>query len=318
MNDIIVSYNQSQDCVCFGTNNGFYVFSINPFKKSLAREIRSGISIVKILYKTNIILFVGRENIGDFSNSKLILWDDANRKVIGDIQFRERILNAELNKEIIVVSTSKKIYIYKFENMECIKTIATVNNHDGLFSIGGEKSDYIVYNGNEIGSIGITKIYEDYYREIIYDNPDSYFNDDDFELTSEQEKRIEEIESEIEDYEIQRNELDPDREDYDDLYYDFEKLIDDLESEKDDIVPDTSSPTDDMVESKVDEFLSDVEDRPLNYIREYGLNLEDFIDMDELIEGLVHIDGYGSMNSYDGDYDAININRKTYYIMRIN
>jgi hypothetical protein len=179
----------------------------------------------------------------------------------------------------------------------------------------GFSRDFLV---NYINIDQLKEFFEDYYREIIYDNPDSYFNDDDFELTSEQEKRIEEIESEIEDYEIQRNELDPDREDYDDLYYDFEKLIDDLESEKDDIVPDTSSPTDDMVESKVDEFLSDVEDRPLNYIREYGLNLEDFIDMDELIEGLVHIDGYGSMNSYDGDYDTININRKTYYIMRIN
>jgi WD40 repeat protein len=166
MEEIIVSFNQSQDCVCFGTTNGFYIFGINPFKKSLAREIKGGVSIVKILYKTNIILFVGREPSGDYPNSKLILWDDANRKVIGEIQFRERILNAELNKEIIVVSTSKKIYIYKFENIECIKTIVTVNNSDGLFAIGGEKSDYIVYNGNEIGSIGITKIYEDYYREI--------------------------------------------------------------------------------------------------------------------------------------------------------
>jgi hypothetical protein len=160
--------------------------------------------------------------------------------------------------------------------------------------------------------------FEDHWRDSIYDSPSSYFDDDDFELTREQEKRIEQIESEIEDYESQQNDLDPNQEDYDELYDDFQNRIDELESEKDDIIPETDSPTDDMVEAKVEEYLEDVENNPLRYIKDYGYNINDFINKNELAEGIVDSDGYGIMNSYNGDYDTINLNGESYYIMRIN
>ena len=160
--------------------------------------------------------------------------------------------------------------------------------------------------------------FEDHFRDSIYESPESYFDDDDFELTPEQEKRIEQIEAEIDDYEKQQNDLDPDREDYDELYDDFQNLIDELESEKDDIVPDTSSPTDDMVEAKVEEYLNEVESYPLRYIKDYEYDIKNFIDEDELAKGLVDSDGYGIMNPYNSDYDSINLNGETYYIMRIN
>lgn len=158
---------------------------------------------------------------------------------------------------------------------------------------------------------------EDSFRYGIYDSPSSYFDDDDFELTREQEKRIEQIESEIEDYESQQNDLDPNQEDYDELYDDFQNRIDELESEKDDIIPETDSPTDDMVEAKVEEYLRDVENNPRRYINEYGLELKEFINTDELADGFATQEGYGVMNSYNEDYDSISINDKTYYIMRV-
>jgi len=169
-----------------------------------------------------------------------------------------------------------------------------------------------------IDTEALKSYFEDFWRDSIYDSPESYFDDDDFELTPEQEKRIEQIEAEIDDYERQQNDLDPDREDYDELYDDFQNLIDELESEKDDIVPDTSSPTDDMVEDKVEEYLNDVERNPLRYLNDYGYDIKEFVDEDELAKGLVDSDGYGLMNSYDGNYDTIDINGETYYIMRIN
>lgn len=52
------SFNQNNDCVVFGTTNGFYVYSLYPFKKIISRNIEGGISIVKMLYKSNILVFV--------------------------------------------------------------------------------------------------------------------------------------------------------------------------------------------------------------------------------------------------------------------
>ena len=54
-NQTYISFNQTEKYVCFGTNIGFYIYSLNPFKKILSRKIDSGVSIVKMLYESNII-----------------------------------------------------------------------------------------------------------------------------------------------------------------------------------------------------------------------------------------------------------------------
>ena len=163
----------------------------------------------------------------------------------------------------------------------------------------------------------IVSMAEDDYDYQVRDYPDSYFNDDDFELTYEQEKRIEEIESEIEDYEQQQSDLDTDREDYDELYEDFQNHIDALQEELDSIEVDTE-PTEEMIENKVYELVRDVRRDPLDYLKNYGLSIKEYIDEDALAQGLVDSDGWGVMNGYDGQYDSEEVNGITYYIMRTN
>lgn len=163
----------------------------------------------------------------------------------------------------------------------------------------------------------IIEMAEEDYDSQIRDYPEGYFNDADFELTWEQEKRIEEIESEIADLEQEQSELDTDREDYDDLYEDFQNHIDALQEELDSIEPDTE-PTEEMIENKVEEYVRDVRRDPLGYLKELGLPIKEYVDEDALAQGLVDSDGYGVMNSYDGNYDSEDVNGTTYYIMRIN
>ena len=163
----------------------------------------------------------------------------------------------------------------------------------------------------------IVNMAEEDYDYQIRDYPEGYFNDDDFELTYEQEQRIEQLESQIEDLEQEQNELDTDREDYDELYEDFQNHIDALQEELDSIEVDTE-PTEEMIENKVAELVRDVRRDPLDYLRNYGLNIKDYIDEDELAKGLVDTDGWGVMNSYDGQYDNEDVNGVEYYIMRVN
>ena len=159
--------------------------------------------------------------------------------------------------------------------------------------------------------------FEDFIREDIYSNPEIYFRDSDYQLTDEQEKRIEDIDEEIALYEQEQSDLDPKREDYEELYDDFQSKIDELESEKDDITPSTE-PTDDMVEERLESFLDDVGRNPRQYIREYGLELKEFIDEEELAKGLVDADGWEIMNPYDSSYETSYLPGKDYYVMRIS
>lgn len=163
----------------------------------------------------------------------------------------------------------------------------------------------------------IVNMAEEDYDYQIRDYPDSYFSDSDYELTYEQEQRIEQLESQIEDLEQQKLELDSDDENYYDYEEDLDNQIEALQEELDSIEVDTE-PTDDMIDTKVAELVRDVRRDPLNYLKEYGLPIKEYIDEDELAQGLVDSDGWDIMNSYDGNYDSEEVNGITYYIMRIN
>jgi hypothetical protein len=158
---------------------------------------------------------------------------------------------------------------------------------------------------------------EEDYDYWVRDSPESYFNDDDYELTSEQEERIEQIESEIEDYEQQQRDLDTDDENYDDYYDDFQNLIDQLQEELEEIVP-GDEPTEEMIEDKVAELVREVERDPISYLKDYNYDISSYIDEDALAQGVVDSDGWGVMNGYDGNYYDVMVGDSRYYVMRIN
>jgi vacuolar-type H+-ATPase subunit I/STV1 len=163
----------------------------------------------------------------------------------------------------------------------------------------------------------IVNMAEEDYDYQVRDYPDSYFSDSDYELTYEQEQRIEQLESQIEDLEQQKLELDSDDENYYDYEEDLDNQIEALQEELDSIEVNTE-PTEEMIENKVNELVRDVRRDPLDYLKNYGLDIKEYIDEDELAQGLVNSDGWGIMNSYDGQYDSEEVNGVTYYIMRTN
>jgi hypothetical protein len=163
----------------------------------------------------------------------------------------------------------------------------------------------------------IVNMAEEDYDYQVRDYPDSYFSDSDYELTYEQEQRMEQLESQIEDLEQQKLELDSDDENYYDYEEDLDNQIEALQEELDGIEVDTE-PTEDMIDTKVAELVRDVRRDPLDYLKNYGLDIKEYIDEDELAKGLVDSDGWGIMNSYDGQYDSEEVNGVTYYIMRTN
>jgi WD repeat-containing protein 45 len=158
------SFNQSKDCVIFGTNTGFYVYTINPFKKIIARKIPGGVSLCKMLYKSNIIVFVGLVDKGLYPKKKLIIWDDNKRTVIGEIIFKKDILNIKVTKDIIIVVTYSKIYVYNFKDLKLIKSIETSPNPKGLCVISSES--FIAYPGEKKGQIEISKYDQDFLKII--------------------------------------------------------------------------------------------------------------------------------------------------------
>jgi uncharacterized coiled-coil DUF342 family protein len=191
------------------------------------------------------------------------------------------------------------------------------------------------YINNYIDEDEVRRYAEDMYEHDIWESPESYFDDDDWELTEEQEKRKEQLEEYIEtleelksETEDEQNELENEIEDpdeYSQKYDELQSKIDEIDgniekaqNELDELEPDKDNPTQDMVDKKLEERIRDVLYDPASWIKDYGLEIKDFVDKNELAKGLIDDDGWGIMNGYDGNYDSISINNETYYIMRIN
>jgi hypothetical protein len=168
---------------------------------------------------------------------------------------------------------------------------------DGEYSVGTEEEmddgakeqirDFIDDSGLEGFREGYVENYIDmtyfreyvdqYYTDDIGYSPESYFDEDDYELTTEQDERISQIESEIERYTNEQSESEED--DYDE----YEELIDGLQEELDDIIPDTDNPTDEMIENKVNDLVGDAANDPVQWMTENGIDIKDFIDEEDLI-----------------------------------
>lgn len=165
----------------------------------------------------------------------------------------------------------------------------------------------------------VKRYFSDWYEDDVRQNPEVYFNEDDYELTLAQEERKDQLENEISEYEERQSNLDSEIEDPDEysrMYDQIQDHIDSLQEELDNITPD-DEPTEEMIEEKVEGMLDDVERNPVHYIKEYGANIKDFVDGDALAQGLVDTDGWGIMNNYDGQYDEVTVSGRDFYVMRV-
>ena len=168
------------------------------------------------------------------------------------------------------------------------------------------------YVNDYIDEDEVARWFEDMFYDDVRESPESYFDEDDFEFTEEQQNRIEQLENQISEYEEEQSNTE-DSDEYDE----YQNLIDELQEELDGIEIDTE-PTEEMIENVVDSRLYEVRRDPASYINDYGLDVKDFIDIDELIKGVYDDDGYDGLLNYDGTYEVVDIKGTDYYVFRIN
>lgn len=272
-------------------------------------------------------------------------------------QLNDRISEIEDEISELVEDTADVYNIfptkYEFYGMEQFEIIGVDDLVNRMYTVGTESEmeegalDYAEGLVDELGVEGFNKSFiedhidtdylksyvEDYYEDDIWQNHDVYFNDDDFELTTEQEERQEHLESYIEQLdeyiermEEQQSDLEDEIEDADEYsqrHDEIQKMIDDAtenrdkaQDELDNIEPD-KEPTQEMVDKVVEGRVNDALYDPISFINNWGLDIKNFIDEKELAQALVESDGWGVMNGYDGSYDSESVNGETYYIMRV-
>lgn len=168
---------------------------------------------------------------------------------------------------------------------------------------------------NYIDGDAVADDYESTYHEWVRESPESYFNDDDYELTDEQESEIDTLNLEIEKLKNNLDEIEDEDEifDIEEKIEEYESRISEIESEK--IL------TDEMVENYVNSVLSDIRRDPYSFLHyELGYDtsqLMAYFDKESFVKDLISDgdadyaigNGEGSIGSKYNKYT-----RKSYYV----
>lgn len=182
---------------------------------------------------------------------------------------------------------------------------------------------------DHVDTDGIRDKAVDIYDEDVRNNPESYLNEEQRGLSYKQEdtiqaneRKIEQLNHNLEKYNEILDELD-DFEQTEKIEARISEIEDEIEKLKDEIEEIKDSPDgdfpDEVIDEKVEELADDAANNAEYFLDEMGLDIEDFIDQDDFIESVIDSDGYGpTLNSYDGDADEMQVEGKTYWVMRID
>jgi hypothetical protein len=163
----------------------------------------------------------------------------------------------------------------------------------------------------------------DFFESDVYENPESYLEESDRELSRGQVARIAELNDIIKGLEFEKDSLDDEDEEYESEYERLNDEITILQEEIQEIEDDPdgeydSDKLDRVVNNIVNEYRNDMESFLSNY---YGVTVSEFIkdkdmiDEKSLIQDVVDSDGYGlTLNSWDGSEESVSYNGDTYYL----
>jgi len=164
---------------------------------------------------------------------------------------------------------------------------------------------------------------QDFFESDVYENPESYLDESDRELSRGQVARIAELQEIIKGLEFEKDSLDDEDEEYESEYERLNDEITILQEEIQEIEDDPdgeydSDKLDDFVRDRVNEYKYEMESFLSNY---YGepmgefIRDNDMIDEKSLIQDVVDTDGYGvTLNTWDGSEESVSYNGDTYYL----
>ena len=73
-----------------------------------------------MLYKTNILCYIGSENNKNHKRDNLVIWDEQQKKILSELRFSENILNFKLRRDKIIVICLNKIYVFNLETFQTL------------------------------------------------------------------------------------------------------------------------------------------------------------------------------------------------------
>eukprot|EP00529_Nitzschia_sp_RCC80_P011898 CAMPEP_0113492434 /NCGR_PEP_ID=MMETSP0014_2-20120614/28073_1 /TAXON_ID=2857 /ORGANISM="Nitzschia sp." /LENGTH=580 /DNA_ID=CAMNT_0000386263 /DNA_START=330 /DNA_END=2072 /DNA_ORIENTATION=+ /assembly_acc=CAM_ASM_000159 len=139
------SFNQDGGCLAIGTTTGFSVHNLHPsYSLSVERCLRGGIGHVEMLFRCNLMALVGGGPSPHAAPHRVLVWDDHVPKEIGELAFRQAVLNVKLRKDTVAVALRDRVYVYTLADLSLRDKIYTADNPHGLLCLSTQINDMVL------------------------------------------------------------------------------------------------------------------------------------------------------------------------------
>lgn len=153
---LYVGFNQDYGCFACGTDTGFKIFNVDPFKETFQRDFnKGGIGYVEMLFRCNILALVGGGRNPRYPPNKVMIWDDHQNRCIGELSFRSQVRAVKLRRDRVVVVLEYKIYVYNFADLKLVDYVETSANQKGLCALTPDQQTVLVCPGLQKGHLRV-------------------------------------------------------------------------------------------------------------------------------------------------------------------
>ena len=113
-NIYFLNFNQTYSCFCLGTDKGYEIYSCNPLKRILKKQVPpNGVSFISMLNETNIVAYIKKDHSKDKKEEKkVIIYNESDDIIVGILEFKDVIRQVLLNNSSIVVTLDDHAYVY--------------------------------------------------------------------------------------------------------------------------------------------------------------------------------------------------------------
>eukprot|EP00002_Diphylleia_rotans_P016617 TRINITY_DN3235_c0_g1_i1.p1 TRINITY_DN3235_c0_g1~~TRINITY_DN3235_c0_g1_i1.p1 ORF type:complete len:366 (-),score=63.98 TRINITY_DN3235_c0_g1_i1:217-1314(-) len=150
-----VNFNQDNSCVFVGTNDGFDIFTTEPFKKCYGNKNGKAV-IVEMLYCTSLLAIVQHEEGRIACDRTVRLWNSKTDSILYDCEVPEPVLNVKLNRKRMVVVTETRVHIFDLATMKKLHEFETSPNPTGIIALSSDDAkSFLAAPGLHVGDVVI-------------------------------------------------------------------------------------------------------------------------------------------------------------------
>jgi WD40 repeat protein len=132
-----LNFNYNSSCFCIGTDKGYEIYTCNPIKRILNKQVLPhGVSYITMLNETNIVAYIKKDHAAKKNEEKkVIIYSESDSNIVGILEFKDIVRHILINISSIVISINDTVFIYSLLKLNLQHKIDINPSSKGLCAI---------------------------------------------------------------------------------------------------------------------------------------------------------------------------------------